>query len=129
MWYPNGSLYDNPAEWWPMLVPSVEYADFTYDATNDIPPGDAISGLSIVVAPSGMGEVTMSRLTLTDGVLVSVWITGGQPGRTYLYELVINTAVGRRLAILIGQVCTPVLVTTALPPAPTPGFSTAIVWP
>src|SRR5579859_725057 len=71
-----------PNEWWPQLVPSDEYADFTYDATNDIAPTDAISGLSLRVSPSGPGEVAASRLTLSTPTLISVWLTGGVPGRT-----------------------------------------------
>lgn len=128
MWSDHFSLYGYPDNWWPELVPTTEYKDFTYDATDDIPTGDTIVGLSIVVAPSGSGEVTMSRLGLTSPDLITVWLTGGVPGRTYLYEIVITTAAGRTIPILIGQVCMPVLEQCPIPPPPVPGFGTVLTW-
>jgi hypothetical protein len=94
-----------------------------------VPPGDTIVALSIRVSPAGVGEVTLSRLGLTSPALVTVWLTGGVAGRSYLYELVITTQQIRALPILIGQVCAPVLPQCPIPPPPYPGFGAAITWP
>ena len=123
-----------PDEWWPILVPSAEYADFSYDAAEDIAPGDTIVGLSIQVSPSGAGEITMSRLQLVNNqlgspTLVVVWLKGGVPGRTYTYQLVMTMASLRTIPIIIGQVCAPVLAQYPCPPPPYPGFGAPITWP
>lgn len=132
IWSPYSDLptfRGQPHEWWPQLVPRAEYADFSYDATNDLAPTDAIVGLSLVVAPSGVGEVVISRLALFAPALVSVWLTGGVAGRVYTYELVITTAELRTIAILIGQRCAPVLAYVPIPPPPNPGFGGLTTWP
>lgn len=120
---------NQPDEWWPQLVPQDEYADFSYDATDDLAPGDAIVGLSVRVAPSGPGEVVMSRLGLGAPALITVWLTGGVAGRVYFYEITITTAELRTIPILIGQRCTPVLAYVPIPPPPKPGFGSPVTWP
>lgn len=131
------SFYDplpqySPDEWFPAFVPQSEYADFSYDATEDV-LGDPIVGLSMVVSPSGPGEVMMSRLQLMNTplgapALVVVWITGGVAGRDYAYELTMRTAAGRNLVVLIGQKCLPVLAQYPLIPPPSPNFGTPVTW-
>lgn len=118
-----------PKFWWPELVPTAEYADFSYDATNDVPPGDEIVGLSISVAPSGPGEVAPSRLELTPPGLVTVWLTGGRPGRVYVYEMIITTREIRALPIIIGQRCRAPLTYPPLPPPANPNFGNSVSWP
>lgn len=117
----------NPKEWWPPLVPAAEYADFSYDAINDIPPGDSIVGLSISVAPAG--EVVPSRLQLTPPGLVTVWLTGGVPGRIYTYELILTTQQIRALPIIIGQKCSQLLPQMPLAPPAYPNFGSTVTWP
>src|ERR1700759_4825694 len=104
--FPGYSLYhQNPKFWWPELLPSTEYADFSYDATNDVDfnGGDSIVSLSLSVAPSG--EAVPSRLELVSPALIAVWITGGYPGRIYQYQLIITTQMIRQIPIIIGQKC------------------------
>lgn len=133
-WHPCADpIGFEPDEWWPALVPTSEYADFSYDATDDLAPGDTIAGLSIANAPSGAGEVTLSRLNLGTSLsgaeaLITVWITGGVPGRLYFYQIIITTTMIRQIPILIGQKCLPVLAQYPLPPPPAPGLGTPLTW-
>lgn len=122
-----------PSIWFEELVPTIEYADFSYDAFSLLSPGDSITGLSIQVSPSGIGEIVLSRLGLYQNVmgdmtLATVWITGGIPGRCYLYRLTVYTAMARVLTVLIGQVASPVLALCPLPPPPNPGFGSTTTW-
>jgi len=137
MWAPYGTLPCTPDEWWPDLAAAGlgatvgEYADFSYDATALITVNgvvDPVVGFTVAAAPSGAGEVVVSSLSLT-GNVVAGWLTGGVPGRTYLYQIVITTAAGRKLPVLIGQVCTNVLAGNPVPVAPSPGFGTPVTWP
>jgi hypothetical protein len=126
-----GTFPVTPDEWWPILRMD-EYADFSYDATADVTVNgtiDPIVGLSFLAMPSGANEVVASRLTLTNSTLITVWLTGGVPGRVYTYLLLITTTAGRILPINIGQVCDPLYALSPVPPAPTPGFGPAISWP
>jgi hypothetical protein len=131
-----GQAPNTPDEWWPSQAAG-EAADYSFDAVNEVTINgviDPIVGLSIAAMPSGTGEVALSRLSLTNNLagqatLVVVWLTGGVPGRTYYYNLVITTTAGRVLPVLIGQVCDPTLAANPLPVAPAPGFGTSITWP
>lgn len=131
--YAFGRMPPQPDIWFEQLVPSIEYADFSYDAACLLSPGDSIVGLSMQVAPSGAGEINLSRLGLYENcnsqqTLVTVWITGGIAGRTYLYRLTLYTAMIRVLTVVIGQVADPVLAIYPLPPPPMPGFGSLITW-
>ena len=123
-----------PDTWFEMLEPSAEYADFSYDASAVLSPGDYITALSMAAMPSGAGEVTLSRLSLGPNVngvpstLITVWITGGVPGRVYLYQLQITTYMTRVFNVLIGQTASPVLAQCPIPPPPNPGFGAPITW-
>ncbi len=128
-WFDDqGHLLGQPDEWWPQLWPLGEYADFSYDATRDIAAGDTIVGLSLAVAPSGTGEAVASRLALVPPYLVTVWITGGVPGRVYLYNLIIMTQMARKLVVMIGQQCADVPSVYPAAPPINPGFSVPITW-
>lgn len=132
-----------PDEWWPVLQPAGygavagEFADFSYDATADITIDgmvDPIVSMTICAKPSGAGEVSLSRLTLTDNIedvasIVTVWLAPGVAGRVYLYQLVLTTTAGRVLPIFIGQVCNPLLAVIPIPVAPVPGFGATISYP
>lgn len=114
-------------EWWPVLEAPAEDADFSYDATADI-TDDAIVSLSLAVAPSGDGEVTVSRM-LPLGTLITVWLSGGVPGRVYLYKLIITTQTGRVLPVNIAQVTDFVTAACPVPPPMDPGFGIPATWP
>ena len=129
IWFDEtGSLTGNPDMWWPELIPTAEYADFSYDCSTDLVAGDSITALSLTVAPSGPGEAVMSRLAPAQPLLIVAWITGGLAGRTYLYQLTIGTAQGRNIVIMIGQRCAPVLAQYPLIPPPNPAFGGLITW-
>jgi hypothetical protein len=114
-----------PSLWFPVLYPSDEYADFSYEASNDV-AGDSIVALTFRSTPGG--EVTAARLTLT-GTLVTVWLKGGVPGRSYMHELTLSTAALRNLPVLLGQVCRPVLAACPAPPPLNPGWGATSNWP
>lgn len=121
---------NQPDEWWPVLEAPSEYADFTFDATSLITVNgvvDPITSLSFAVKPSGAGEVVASRL-VPIGSLITVWLTGGVPGRIYTYQLIITTQSGRILPVLIGQTADPTLAQCPIPPPPAPGFGTPLIW-
>lgn len=119
-----------PTEWWPVLEAPAEYADFNFNGAPLVTIAgvvDPIVALSFAVKPSGAGEITASRL-LAIGTLVTVWLTGGVPGRVYTYNLTITTNSGRILPVLIGQVADPVTAACPIPPPPVPGFGVPITW-
>lgn len=125
-----GRVPCEPKEWWPVKEP-LEFADFSYDATNDITSGtvvDPIVAITFNFRPSGAGEIVASRLTLT-GNIITVWLADGMPGRVYLYQLEFTTVAGRTFQILIGQVCDPLLAGIQVPLPLVPGFGTPLTWP
>ena len=129
-----GTMPPQPDVWFEQLNPSVEYADFSYDAGPLLSTGDTIIGLSMMAMPSGSGEAVLSRLQISPNAagvnaLISVWITGGVSGRTYIYQLNVTTYLTRVLTVFIGQTANPLLATCPVPPPPNPGFGTAITWP
>lgn len=131
--YGYGILPAQPDVWFEVLEAPAEYADFSYDASGFLVGTDYITALSMVALPSGAGEVTLSRLTLSPNVnglmsLITVWVTGGIPGRTYLYQLNITTFAARINPVLIGHQANPVLAQCPLPPPPSPGFGTPVTW-
>jgi hypothetical protein len=141
----NSCLPFTPNIWWPDLLapgfggPAGVYADFSEDVTTYITDPntgavDPITALSFAAMPSGAGEVAPSRLDLTTttanvAAMVTVWLTGGVPGRVYLYQLDITTTAGRVLPLYIGQVCSPLLAANPVPVSPVPGFGTPLSWP
>ena len=132
--YGFGPAPAQPAVWFEQLDPPAEYADFSYDCTSLLGPGDYVTGLSICVSPAGTGEIMLSRLGLFpdcygNPVLATVWITGGVPGRVYVYKLNVTTYLTRVFTILIGQATNVVLAQYPLPPPIYPGFGGVISWP
>ena len=126
-WIVHESTPPQPSFWFPPLEATDEVAPFTYDATT-LALGDVIVAASFTARPSGDGEVVASLLTVA-GALVTVWLSGGVPGRTYTYQLIVTTAGGRVLSVLIGQVADPLTASSLpLPPPQFPGFGSPITW-
>ena len=123
VWQPIAAL---PALWWPTAEPGDDL-DYYADATAPL-AGDTITSASLAVQPSGTGEIQPADLSVTNSI-VSVWLTGGVPGRTYTAKIVAQTEAGRTFVWLIGIVCDPLLVSFPISPPPSPGFGPAVTWP
>jgi hypothetical protein len=89
--------------------------------------GDIIADVVVEVAPSGSGELAITKM-VTDGWTITTTLTGGVAGRVYRVRFDVGTFEGRQyswVALL------PVSNTYAIyssPPAPTPGFGPGTNW-
>ena len=82
---------------WPTKDP-VDVLDYQFDISpalvgND---GDAIATLDVSIEPANPGDLTLNSAT-TDGTVVVLWLSGGQPGTIYLVNLMITTINGRTI--------------------------------
>ena len=116
-------------KWWPPELPgaNLDYTDFLYAVQAQ---GDIVASASLAIEPSGMGERTALGLSV-DGYVLTVWFTGGVPGRVYRNQITITGVSGRVWQWVISQrvsarAALPPLY--PLPPAPTPGFGPPITW-
>ena len=116
-------------KWWPPELPgaNLDYTDFLYAVQAQ---GDIVASASLAIEPSGMGERTALGLSV-DGYVLTVWFTGGVPGRVYRNQITIVGVSGRVWQWVISQrvrarAALPPLY--PLPPAPTPGFGPLITW-
>ena len=72
-----------------------ENLDYTVDISNDVDTTyDTITGVTGQVAPSGSGELTLTQITVV-GFLITVFLSGGQPSRTYTIPLVVTMSNNR----------------------------------
>jgi hypothetical protein len=114
--------------WWPHKQPNA-VVDQTFDAgtlPNPIRPGQ-IEALTVQVAPSGVGELAVQNVWLYDSV-ITLQVSGGQPGRVYVYLFTATLADGQDVQWTIGQAVTRLLPGYPTPPPPAPGFGTEISW-
>lgn len=119
-----------PEEFWAVKQPD-EFANFVYDATDDITNSgivDHIVAATIATQPSGAGEITSSLLSVHLNY-IQVWLAGGVPGRVYTHKVTFTCQSGVILEVYIGQVCDPLLAASPIPPAPSPGFGPILNWP
>jgi hypothetical protein len=58
--------------------------------------GDAIATLDVSIEPANPGDLTLNSAT-TDGTVVILWLSRGQPGTIYLVNLMITTINGRTI--------------------------------
>jgi hypothetical protein len=82
---------------WPTKDPA-DVLDYQFDISpalvgND---GDAISTLDVSIEPANPGDLTLESAT-TDGTVVVLWLSHGQPGTVYLVNLMITTTNGRTI--------------------------------
>ena len=116
-------------KWWPPELPgaNLDYTDFLYAVQAQ---GDIVASASLAIEPSGMGERTALGLSV-DGYVLTVWFTGGVPGRVYRNQITITGVSGRVWQWVISQRVSARAVLPPLyplPPAPTPGFGPPITW-
>lgn len=103
-----------------------EALDYTIDITDDVDPdADVIIGAVGQVAPSGTGELVLSQITVV-GFLVTVFLSGGQPGRTYTIPLTISMANNRVFEFIRTVSITPDLITDQPQPVPSAGYGPVV---
>jgi hypothetical protein len=123
---PREAVTNGSEWWWPSPLPGADL-DYSFPVGGEL-NGDSVVTIALSLAPSGTGEMQALDLSLT-GELIVVQLTGGQPGRLYRAQLVVTGASGRVWQFIIN-----ILVSKAaevlwpMPPAPVPGFGTAINW-
>jgi hypothetical protein len=83
---------------WPTKDPA-DVLDYQFDISpalvgND---ADAIATLDVTIAPANPGDLTLNSAT-TDGPVVVLWLSAGQPGTLYTVHLVISTVNGRTIS-------------------------------
>ena len=127
-----------PAEtWWPTKLPGATVQN-TFDMSAISPPLSMVNLISLgaQVAPSGAGELALTKLTVAGNIL-TLTETAGVAGRIYwiLFTAQILVA-GLPLTVqfMIRQGVQeippppPPFSVRLLPPPPTPGFGTELLW-
>ena len=125
----NGSLRGVPVSRDPIwLAPKFPTGIKGY--RHEIDPLDAqvLSSLSLVAAPSGTGELTISALAFAAGI-VTFTAAAGQPTRCYTLLLTATRSDGKVSDYLFKLRVGNVLVTDQPQVPPAEGFGTAVVWP
>ena len=123
----RSSLVPLRALWWPTAEPD-DVLDYSLDWSAILADaGDTIASAAVSVAPSGAGELTASSLAVVGGVM-TVWLTGGVPGRAYTVRAEIATVNGRTIERLIGLRINAALATWPFPLPPSLGFGTPVTW-
>jgi hypothetical protein len=89
--------------------------------------GDEISSLRISTAPSGTGEISISNISMNDGI-IRIDFTGGVPGRLYRVRVDVNTLLGRDYSWIINLPISKEYFAGPFPVAPNPGFGTVATW-
>jgi hypothetical protein len=111
--------------WWPPKRQGASL-DYSLDISAAVDPAqDFIFFAQASVAPSGLGELALSDLQMSE-LTLTLTTTGGQPGRIYTIKLDVTMGDGRVYEFLVYQGTPPGLRGFPTPPPPTPGFSTPI---
>jgi hypothetical protein len=110
---------------WPTAEPD-DSLDYSLDVTAAIEDAtDAITVATAMVAPSGTGEVVASNITVANNV-ISLYLTGGVAGRTYMVNLTATTAANRVFQWYVYLPIDPRLAAVPVPPPPSPGYGPVI---
>jgi hypothetical protein len=122
-----------PSSWLAAKGPSasLDYTENVSYPLTDPDTGivDPLQSLTLSVAPSGSGEMVASLLSIdSTGFLVTWWLSGGVPGRSYLIDLVGVTIAGRVFEWDWGILCRPILARYPLPLPLVPGFGPPLIY-
>lgn len=110
---------------WPMAEPD-DHLDYGLDVSAAISDAsDTITSASACVAPSGVGEVVASNLSVSNNV-ITLYLTGGVAGRQYTVNLTANTAAGRTFVWYVYLPIDPTLASVPIPPPPSPYYGPII---
>lgn len=113
--------------WWPPKGPA-ETLVWSENVAGYVLPTDVITEVEASIAPSGSGELQMASISVL-GQTVSLELTGGQPRRIYIVQMLITTALGNEYQVIVNIGVRAVLPTDWPPVAPSPGFGPPIIWP
>ena len=119
----------SPGYRWNWVAEPEDDLDYYADASlllSDV--SDTIVGISASAAPSGSGELQISNVGLA-GAVISLWLTGGIPGRFYNVRLLCRTANQRNFSVLIGLQIDTALAQNPLTTPQSSGFGTQAIWP
>lgn len=86
---------------------------------------DIINEVALSFSPYGDGELQAASLSVVDSI-ITVWLSGGVPGRSYRIKVQATTAGTRGLTWLISLKMDATLAATPLPTPEFEGFSTPI---
>jgi hypothetical protein len=112
-----------PAATWPIKQPD-SFLDYSYNAVADLGT-DTLSAVTLAVAPSGSGELVASQLSFS-GTVITAWLAGGVPGRSYVVKITGTCTTGRVFEWLVGLNVDPVLASFPLAAPPSTGFGTVL---
>jgi hypothetical protein len=116
-----------PPRRWPMAEPE-ERLDYSVDVSGLLADvEDTIFSVSVAVSPSGAGELTLQNIAVNGGV-ITVWTSGGVPGRDYLFRVDGTTVAGLTFGFPVNLRIDPMLAANPLPAPPSLGFGSAITW-
>jgi hypothetical protein len=112
---------------WPIAEPN-ENLDYSIDISAALAASsDGLTQVAVSAAPSGTGELTVQSVNVVLGV-ITAWLSGGVPGRTYQVRIDALTNQGRVFEMVV---ILPIDAQYAIPPIPLPpssGFSNPVVW-
>lgn len=112
---------------WPMAEPA-SALDYYLDVSAVLlDPTDTLQMVSIAVAPSGAGQLSVTTVGVT-GSVISLWLSGGVAGRAYVIAVTATTAGGRTFEWLVGLRIDSATATFPLTAPPSAGFGAAATW-
>jgi hypothetical protein len=110
---------------WPIAEPA-DILDYLIDATLAV-GNDYIASASVSVTPSGTGEMSPVSVVVT-GAIISVKLSGGVAGRTYLVRIDASTQLLREYSWVVTLPVSAEFASYPLPIAPVAGFGSAVAW-
>lgn len=112
---------------WPIGAANEEL-DYYLDTTAAIyRNNDEISNLGVSIAPSGEGELSITDVSMDNGI-VRMDFTGGVPGRFYRVRVNVNTLLGRNYSWVVNLPISKEYFAGTFPVAPDPGFGNVATW-
>lgn len=120
--------------WWPPKLPDA-ILDYALNITPAIDPSaDFAVSAAVSIAPSGAGEMTASNLFITSNedcsvlnTVLTVTMTGGVPGRTYIIKFDVTMSDQRVFSFLVYQDIPVIIPGTMVPVAPSSDFGTPLI--
>jgi hypothetical protein len=112
---------------WPISAANqnLDYYLDTYEAIYK--NGDQISTVSISVAPSGTGEISVLGVDMEDAN-IRIDFSGGVPGRLYRVKVNVSTLFGREYSWVVNLPINKEYFAGPFQIAPDPGFGPANTW-
>lgn len=122
-----GLSFGQPVLRWPAAEPG-DVLDYSLDMAGLMADaGDFIVSASVSARPSGVGELQVNTVVVS-GTLVTAWLSGGVPGRSYTVKCDIATLAGRTFEVLVALPIDVALGVIPIPTPPSAGFGTAGTW-